>query len=161
MQGFFLIWILLGTSPAFAEAEKPAPVELRRLDPHGVKKTDLKSLSLSKNTECRVCHFETEGHIGLKPRVETTCSSCHGKAPHAGVAEHLGKDLEKLKLGLSGTVTCLSCHQPHRWGSKDHDLTRTFLGSRQELWDLSELFVERPHANAMLKRICTECHSWN
>lgn len=106
--------------------------EEQRLDPHGPAQAELRELSLTEHTECRVCHVvERTGKLGLKPGSASSCFACHGKQPHSGTEEHT----------VPGKVDCLSCHLPHRAGKGFHAKRRT----------------GNP---LLLRQACTECHKW-
>ncbi|MEO6025950.1 MAG: hypothetical protein ABIR79_03680 [Candidatus Binatia bacterium] len=45
-----------------------------------------------------------------------TCLGCHSESEHAGVLEHVGKDLPKgatLPVDEHGKIACFTCHDPH------------------------------------------------
>ncbi|OFZ22527.1 MAG: hypothetical protein A2X94_02690 [Bdellovibrionales bacterium GWB1_55_8] len=140
---------------AFA-AEKTA---LKRLDPHGPAGADLKSISIEKQSECKVCHFTKAGKLQTKEDPDQVCASCHGPLPHSGVAEH--KEVE---------VSCLSCHSPHR-ASLDGTPGETrkpapsFLKLHREdqkaAGELPKGLVDRSNPKAMIGHPCTECHDFN
>lgn len=85
-----------------SQARVPEPGTLVRLDPHGIAKVPLKDLNLEVHSECFVCHDKPSRPQSVVPEVAETCVSCHGGAPHSGVADHAKK------------VTCIECHLPHR-----------------------------------------------
>ena len=127
--------------------------EYQRLDPHGAQTLDFKK-------ECQVCHTQKEKKLELKSNIPRRCILCHGKLPHSGVGEHIGKK----------GVTCLSCHFPHRAGVagkerlsdfkelKSHD---SFLKVKKEEGTLPPGLIEKSNFDtAMLRVTCTGCHSW-
>ena len=149
---------------------------LERLDPHGSSLSSLKSISLKKNTECKICHLEMGKEFKLKPNIQQRCVSCHNKLPHSGVKEHLGKNLKNLNIGLSGSLECLSCHRPHRAGLNREELKKyehhkrsrlseieggpSFLKIEKEKIKLPFGLIERRRSEVMLRRMCTDCHQW-
>jgi len=120
-----------------------------RLNPHGEASVDIKSVNIKTQKACTVCHMESGK---LKPNSESSCTNCHNKAPHSGIAEHLGKSFGKEK------INCLSCHSPHRFGSLQGE-PDVFFKDRLNLPRTEGLEI-RSRTESMLKRSCTECHKW-
>lgn len=140
--------------------------EFKRLDPHGgpaMKWEALKAPELRNQTQCTVCHVATTAGLSLKPNPAGTCTNCHNASPHSGVAEHMGK------THRGETVTCLSCHRPHR-AAPPNALAITPGGTffspgvtapaPQGLHKGSFEKTGTTSSDAMLKRSCTECHAW-
>lgn len=127
-----------------------------QLDPHG--RADLKLLeirTLEGRSECSVCHTGTPSGLLTRNTAAQTCSNCHAAVPHSGAAEHLGKTQDGEKIG------CLSCHAPHRAGSKKADMPVGF--PKALIRPLPEGHQTAPLARAdggMLKKTCVECHRW-
>ena len=119
-----------------------------RLDPHGSREVDHRTLKIKENRACTVCHYD---NLKRKESVETSCQNCHNKAPHSGVAEHLGKTHGVEK------INCLSCHVPHRYGSKESDSGGFFKDDSRLMKEILEV---RNHNASMLRRTCVECHKW-
>lgn len=134
----------------FCGGEVVFSAELQRLNPHG---PSLKG--------CKVCHVEKQKKLELKSNIPQRCILCHGKLPHSGVVEHVGKK----------GVTCLSCHFPHRAAGtpaesrlkdfKELESRSSFLKVQKEEGALpSGLIEKRNFDTAMLRVSCTGCHSW-
>lgn len=114
-----------------------------RLDPHGNKNLIIKNVhSLKDHNQCTVCHSEAKGEIKLKAGAMGSCTNCHNKFPHAGAADHLGKIYSSNEGKTKETITCVSCHSPHR--------------SEGKSWESKN--SSRPEA--MIRRTCSECHIW-
>ncbi|MCM2278430.1 MAG: hypothetical protein NDJ89_10180 [Oligoflexia bacterium] len=150
LQQLLGIFGIVGTFLGLA----PASAELTRLDPHGTRSAALAAIAPGSLNECKVCHVGTSGWKTLKPEVSGSCSSCHGRTPHSGVAEHVGRDYRGAKLD------CLSCHSPHRADGHEAPASGGSLVSpeRKDL-DPAQM-VQKPASFAMLRRNCQECHSW-
>ena len=144
--------------------------EYQRLDPHGSKSVELKTMVLLKHQECQVCHFQKEKKIELKSNIPRRCILCHGKLPHSGAGEHVGKNLSRVQKNATGEVTCLSCHFSHRAALAEEkrlsdfkELTSyaSFLKVKKEKGALPLGLIEKNNFDtAMLRMTCTECHSW-
>lgn len=133
-------------------------IALAQMDPHG-----------PSTKGCQVCHFKKEKKLELKSNIPQRCILCHGKLPHSGVMEHVGKKLSAVKKG-EGEVTCLSCHFPHREALKGETRLKEFkeLESRSSFLKVkkgegalpSGLIEKRNFETAMLRLSCTGCHIW-
>jgi hypothetical protein len=106
-----------------------------------------------------------------------TCLGCHSESEHAGVLEHVGKDLSKDAGALpgdeNGKIGCITCHDPHPQGvlpgrtvykSAVNGDTRAFIAARS--WPSS---VERQDPSDVLggllrapfaEQSCSMCHSF-
>lgn len=117
--------------------------DLQRLDPHGAPTDDLHQMNLHAHQECKTCHIPAgkSGRLGLRDDIPGRCISCHGTLPHSGIQEHLGKP-----AGPFGTITCLSCHRPHRAA-----LTSSQTHAQE--------YFKKP-ATIMMERTCEVCHKW-
>lgn len=139
-----------------------------RLDPHGKKKSKTNYKQIAKTPECKVCHEYSRRkrkYILIK-NVSGSCNACHNKKPHAGMVEHTGKDLKKLRIGLKGKINCLSCHRPHRvaLSKKQNSDFEDTMG------EPAFIFLSREQSNnrdwesrksiyPMLRRSCKHCHT--
>ena len=126
--------------------------ELERLDPHGGKELNLKSVVLSEHPECKVCHRVKEEKIVLNSDIPRRCALCHNSFPHSGVVEHRGKAL------------CIDCHRPHRAILEKAALVESpsspsFHISKPEPL-LPEGLVIKKNPDPMLRKNCRECHPW-
>lgn len=158
----------------FSVGEAGTP--LKRLDPHGAYDSQLKTMSLDRHAECKVCHEKKGKHLELKPNMQRRCILCHNGFPHSGVVEHLGRNLGRLKAGLQGEVECLSCHHPHRAVMDNAEIKKnerreqshlneiqgvpSFLKIEKDQRKIPEGLIERSNAQVRLKRVCTDCHTW-
>ena len=146
---FFVFVLALTFDGSFAYAES-----LKRLDPHGPRDLNLKGqFNLKKHSECTTCHTPSAQGFGLKANAKTSCTDCHGSAPHSGVAEHMGR-VHKGQL-----LNCLSCHAPHRASQVQWDKPMGFF-SKPVTPPVTKGFSKFTNPNPMLKRKCTECHQW-
>ncbi len=82
------------------------------------------------NGQCSACH-DTHATSGLRidvidPNVDITrnlCEACHSKAHYpttvGGFDHPMGNPLEAgIELpGFKGELTCITCHDPHQWGT--------------------------------------------
>lgn len=112
--------------------------------------------------QCSACH-ETHGNFGYKtgeagPDVDVTrelCEYCHSDSKYpttvGGMDHPLGITIEDHQdiPGFNGTLTCISCHDPHIWGtvqneSKVADLNGSDRNSflRTKNWPSPDLCVE-------------------
>lgn len=127
---------------------------LKRLDPHGAADLDLKAkVDLKKRSECTACHSSGKQGLTLKADAENSCVGCHGKGPHSGTAEHMGR-VHKGQL-----LNCLSCHSPHRADQKSWDKPLGFF-AQPVTPDAPKGFSKSVNPRPMLKKTCTECHQW-
>ncbi len=134
--------------------------EFKRLDPHGASDLDLKKVqSTGQKTECTVCHTKNTEPWPIKAGIGEICMNCHNKAPHSGAADHLGRHFKDPKTQQDSTITCLSCHAPHRASAVAWDHPSGFF--------TAPITPEAPNGlrksvsqNPMMRRTCTECHAW-
>jgi hypothetical protein len=142
---------------------------LERLNPHtaaaAVAPLKLSQVDLKKNSQCLVCHIGTPDHK-LRSDYMESCFSCHSRAPHSGMAEHTGKDLSKLGIGLTGKIECLTCHKPHevwveiRKKEDDKGKKETKLIYNKPLASsASSTQIERKSKYPMIRKACTDCHT--
>jgi len=80
--------------------------------------------------QCSACH-DTHGPEGLRindgdPQADLTrglCESCHSEAHYPSTVGGFDHPLgDELKAGVdlpnyNGTLTCITCHDPHQWGT--------------------------------------------
>jgi len=140
---------------------------LSRLDPHGQKTETLRLQDIHPQSSCMACHIQVGKKVEVAADVQQRCFACHGKLPHSGLSEHLGKDLKVLKGHLQGKLNCLSCHFPHRGalnGKKAGHQTEDFLASsflynpESILFDKEKYTIKREPA-PMLRADCIDCHN--
>ena len=142
LSGLFLFGVLVTADP------------LKRLDPHGTSDLDLKAkVDLKKRPECTTCHTSSAQGLGLKSTAKSSCTNCHGEAPHSGVKEHMGR-VHKGQL-----LDCLSCHSPHRAAQSQWEKPLNFF-SQSVTPEVPKGFSKSTNPKPMLKRSCTECHQW-
>ena len=73
--------------------------------------------------ECSFCHIPGTGGKGmvlLKESVNDLCLECH--PGRKGMGEHKvdivpSMPVDGLPLDKNGKITCVTCHDPHRWES--------------------------------------------
>ncbi|MCF6238965.1 MAG: hypothetical protein L3J79_09180, partial [Candidatus Marinimicrobia bacterium] len=114
--------------------------------------------------QCSVCH-ETHAAVNLKVEnaaevadlSKTLCESCHGitksNPSQAGFNHPLGEDLGiDFQLPTNGgQLTCITCHDPHIWGTvQDTSLTKDLVASDAN----SFLRI----ANWPEPQLCLTCH---
>lgn len=123
-----------------------------QLDPHGSSSVDHRSLKLSENQACAICHYEEKTVLKTHQDAASRCTNCHGKMPHSGMIEH--KDLG-----------CLSCHRPHRFSAikseqeADSSIASTsFIYAQRKVKNIPGV-VESKSKSPMLARHCKECHT--
>lgn len=153
--------LVVGTAAAAQPGDRLPALDTRRLDPHGPVEIDFKKPAQDGKapSECKVCHQSGAGRwpgkVDVKPDVGGSCASCHGKSPHGGVAEHMGREWRGKAIG------CLDCHSPHRHGSKN-DVGEPSALIRAAIPNLPSTdyaeFKDRPAARQMLVKTCVECH---
>jgi predicted CXXCH cytochrome family protein len=127
---------------------------------------------------CHLPHKPARKLSGDKDFTTQLCLSCHGKGSMAekpslmgsthpvavsllekGVADRVDVEMRKLSLPLfdklgvhdkRGEMTCLTCHDPHRWSARSStgEVTFNVKGNRATLF----LRKESPE-------ICSECHN--
>ena len=163
----FFLGSVFGCTLAFSQAQFS---KLERLDPHGLKTLDLKTVILSRQKECQVCHVQKGKKRELKSNIPHRCILCHGKLPHSGAGEHVGKKLSRVQKGAPGEVTCLSCHFPHRavltgeervLEFRELKAHASFLNVKKEEGALPPGLIEKSNVEtAMLRTSCTGCHTW-
>ncbi|MGE3975467.1 MAG: hypothetical protein AB7F59_13160 [Bdellovibrionales bacterium] len=119
-----------------------------RLDPHGKGDVDIKNLNFLKEKACTTCHSSSGK---LKIDAKHSCFNCHNRAPHSGVAEHLGKPYK------GASISCLHCHSAHRFGSKKAEDSTFFKTTEKALPDH---LVNKKKSESMLSKTCTDCHKW-
>ena len=153
MKVLFILYCLL-LLPSWTFSAPPQETELQRLDPHGSKGLNLKSATLDKHGECKVCHRTHEKKLILNPSIPKRCVLCHNRYPHSGVIEHEQR------------VTCLGCHRSHRAllaGETQKTLPSvknpSFHIEKPSL-TLPEGWIERKNPDPMLRKVCQECHPW-
>ena len=152
-------------------SSQSAQAQYKRLDPHGAADINLYKQNSNLDNGCLICHFQKKVgksfKLKLVPDVEQSCFACHNKMPHSGLVEHFGKDLAKLKIGLTGKVTCLSCHRPHRSTLKKGDLkskitakkSRSFIFRKDRKNKLKSGFVQAANRTLMMRKDCIDCHT--
>ncbi len=165
---FFSYLILLGG--VFGCGMVFSQAKFERLDPHGSKTADLKKMILVNHKECQVCHLQKEKKGELKSNIPGRCILCHGKRPHSGAGEHVGKSLRPVKKEASGEVTCLSCHFAHRARLPQEERPAdfeelishaSFLKVKREKGTLPSGLIEKYNfETAMLRVSCAGCHVW-
>ncbi|MCF7905109.1 MAG: hypothetical protein K9M49_08145 [Candidatus Marinimicrobia bacterium] len=116
--------------------------------------------------QCSACH-ETHGDFGYKTNTAEVgedvtrelCEFCHSEAHYpttvGGLDHPMGGDLKAASdvlHGFDGTITCITCHDPHLWGSAENTSRVADLDGNDRN---SFLRIKNwPEPN-----LCIECHS--
>ena len=153
MRNVLILFLLFVQSVAAQNGAENTAKNLERLDPHGKVSDDLRSIDINVRGECKTCHSvdsKTPKKIHTKEDTAERCTSCHNGYPHSGLEEHMGKSLEVARfkrLGITGSVSCNSCHRPHRAAMNSNE-------------SQAEKSLKKNSATHMMKRACDECHRW-